>query len=284
MKLNDVVRFIERQDFLDAPAQFVSGQAVKVVGKEPLKSALSGRWVGHPLHPVLTDLPIGLWTSALVLDLVGGEGGEDAADRLLGLGILTSLPTAAAGIHDWVWTMGEDQRVGLVHAVANEVALVAFAGSWLLRKGGNRGGAKVLALAASAGLLVGGYLGGHLSYARGLGVDRTAFEEGPSDWTDVLAESDLAEATLTKASAGGVEVMLFRRGRSVNALSNTCSHLGGPLNEGEVADGCVVCPWHASRFDLSSGEVVEGPASMPQPVYDARLQGGRVEVRLRTDR
>lgn len=283
MKLNDIVRFIERQGFLDAPAKLVSGQTVKVVGREPLKSALSGRWLGHALHPMLTDLPIGLWTGAMVLDLVGGRGGEDAADTLLGLGILTSLPTAAAGIHDWSWTMGEDQRLGLVHAVANEVALVAYTGSWFMRRSGNRGGAKLLALAASAGIVAGGYLGGHLSYARGLGVDRTAFEEGPSDWTDVLGETELPQATLTKASAGGVAVVLFRRGQAIDALSNTCSHLGGPLDEGEVAGGCVVCPWHGSRFQLSSGEAVEGPASVPQPAYDARIQGGRVEVRLRAN-
>jgi len=281
MRLSDVVRFIERQTVLDAPAQVVSEKSVKVVGREPLKSALSGRWLGHPLHPPLTDLPIGLWTAALLLDFAGGEAGQGAADALLGVGVLTALPTAAAGLHDWSWTMGKDQRVGSVHALANGAALAGFAGSWLMRRSGNRGSAKLLALASSAGMVAGSYLGGHLSYARGLGVDRTAFQEGPTQWTDVLAETELPEATLTRASADGVEVVLHRRGRSIDALANTCSHLGGSLHEGEVADGCVACPWHASRFDLRSGEVVEGPASMPQPAYDARIRAGRVEVRLR---
>lgn len=281
MKLNDIVRFIERQEVLDGPAEFVSGKAQQLLGKEPLKSALSGRWLGHPLHPTLTDLPIGLWTGALLLDLVGGEGGEDAADTLLGLGVVTALPTAAAGFHDWSWTMGEDQRLGFVHAIANEVALVGFTVSWLMRRSGNRGGAKLLSLVSSAGLVAGGYLGGHLSYVRGVGIDRTAFEEGPSDWTDVLGEAELAESSLTKATADGVDVVLYRRGASISALSNTCTHLGGPLHEGEVSSGCVSCPWHGSRFELSSGEVVDGPASMPQPAYDARVSAGRVQVRLR---
>jgi nitrite reductase/ring-hydroxylating ferredoxin subunit len=112
-----------------------------------------------------------------------------------------------------------------------------------------------------------------------VGVDHTFDHEGPEDWTDVVGSGALAEGEPAVARAGDDDVLLVRRGAEIDAIADRCSHLGGPLHEGEVADGCVTCPWHASTFRLADGEVVHGPANAPQPRYDTREVDGRVELR-----
>jgi nitrite reductase/ring-hydroxylating ferredoxin subunit len=131
----------------------------------------------------------------------------------------------------------------------------------------------VTALAAS------GHLGGHLSYARGVGVDQTVFEPAIDDWTDVAAEADVTEGALVGGQAGTTAVLVTRRDGVLHALADRCSHRGGPLHEGELEDGCVTCPWHGSRFALADGSVVRGPAAYPQPVYEVRTEAGRILVR-----
>src|SRR5205085_9766883 len=137
---------------------------------------LSGTRLGHPLHPALTDVPIGSFTAATVLDLIGGGRTEEAVEALLALGIVAAVPTAAAGLADWSETYGSEQRTGLVHAAANVVALSLFAGSLAARRSGRSGLGRVLGLAGMTALSTGGYLGGHLTYARGVGVNH-AFNE-----------------------------------------------------------------------------------------------------------
>src|SRR4051812_28315763 len=181
---------------LDGPADAISGFVRKTVPGGPVKDALSGSWLGHSLHPLLTDVPIGLWTSALTLDWVGGASGEAAADRLIALGVGAALPTALSGLTDWAdSTVGNEavKRVGIVHATSNLAAAALFAGSWVARKRGARGTGKLLALAAGSALSAGGFLGGHLSYAEGIGVDQTAFQVPESDWHDAVAGTDLVD-------------------------------------------------------------------------------------------
>ena len=131
--------------------------------KTRIKDLLSGTWLGHPLHPLLTDIPIGSFTGATVLDLVGGRRSRWAADRLLDLGVLSALPTALAGAADWSDTYGEEMRVGVVHALANVAGVGLYAASAVLRRGDRRNAARALGLAGMAVMSVGGYLGGHLS-------------------------------------------------------------------------------------------------------------------------
>ncbi len=137
-----VVRRIEQTEALDGPAKQV-GQSVR--GKlEPgaLKNAVSGTWLGHALHPMLTDVVIGPWTSALILDAIGGRDAEGAADKLVAVGIAASLPTALTGAHDWADTEVGDEsarRIGMVHGVLNSAALGLFTASLAARKGGRRG-------------------------------------------------------------------------------------------------------------------------------------------------
>jgi nitrite reductase/ring-hydroxylating ferredoxin subunit len=269
---------------LDAPAGKVLGVLSKTIRPGRLRDALSGTFLGHTLHPLLTDVPIGTWTSALILDLSGGPRAEPAARRLIGVGVLAALPTATTGWVEWAdsaKTRTSTRRVGIVHAAANVTALSLYGASYVARRRGN--GGRGLALAGAGALAVGGHLGGHLSYVHGEGVAVTTFEDGPHEWTPAIAEAELAEGSTTCADVAGVPVLIARQGGRLHALANRCNHRGGPLHEGELGDGCVTCPWHGSRFALEDGAVDRGPASSPQPVYATRVRDGRIEVRQLTD-
>ncbi len=276
------VRKIAQLETLDAPASKI-GKVVRDVFKpRPVKEVLSGSWLGHPLHPVLTDVTIGTFTSAVLLDWLGGRNAEPAARRLIGLGLLSAAPVFWSGWSDWGDTEVAEpavRRVGLVHAATNGLATTLFATSWVKRGNGSTG--RLLALAGSATLSAGAYLGGHLSFAEGVGVDQTAFEETPEDWTDVLAESELAPEDKRCVLAGTTPVMLVRTGGETYALSDRCSHRGGSLHEGEIQDGTVTCPLHQSVFELRDGALIHGPAAYPQPSWDVRARAGRIEVRRR---
>lgn len=252
----------------------------RATGPTPIKNALSGTWLGHPLHPVLTDLPIGAWTMASVLDLTAGESGAAAAQHLVGIGVLTALPTAAAGASDWSETYGPEQRVGTVHALANLIATLLQALSWGARRNGQHRTGVALSGAALGFASGGAYLGGHLSFVRGVGVNHTAFQPEIKKWTDVAALSDLNVDVPMRVKAKNVPVVLVRRDETVYALSATCVHAGGPLDEGELVDGnCLRCPWHASTFRLEDGAVVRGPATIDQPSWEVKIEDGRILVR-----
>jgi nitrite reductase/ring-hydroxylating ferredoxin subunit len=171
------------------------------------------------------------------------------------------------------------RRMGVAHAAANSFSLLLYSGSYAARRRDRRGLGMALGLAGGGALAIGGYLGGHLSYARGVGVDQTAFEEGPEEWTPSVPESALQDGTAVHAVADGIDLLLVKQGGRVFALSDRCSHRGGPLHEGTLADGCVTCPLHGSSFRLEDGSVERGPATAPQPAWETRVVGGRVEVR-----
>jgi nitrite reductase/ring-hydroxylating ferredoxin subunit/uncharacterized membrane protein len=268
---------------LDAPAQPVAELAAKV-GPGTLKDLLSGTWLGHPLHPILTDLPIGLWTGATALDLVGGEESAPAAERLLGLGLLVAVPTAVTGATEWNDSQRSDEnvrRVGIVHAAANAAAMLLFGASLIARRRGKRARGKRLSVLGMAALTAGGHLGGHLTYAKGVGVDQTTFERRPSDWSAALPAAELGDGEPKVVEVDGVDVLVTRAGDRLYALANRCCHRGGPLGKGTLEHGEVTCPWHGSTFRLEDGSVVRGPAAYPQPAYDVRERDGQIEVKAR---
>jgi nitrite reductase/ring-hydroxylating ferredoxin subunit len=276
------VRTIAGLTELDPIAKALGKAARNVFKPKRVKEILSGSWLGHPLHPVLTDVTIGTYTSAVLLDWLGGRDSRRASQRLIGLGLLSAAPVVASGASDWADTeVASDsaRRVGVVHAASNAVASTLFAASWVSRLRGQDG--RLLALAAASALTAGGYLGGHLSFAEGVGVDHTVFEDGPEDWTDVLGDAELGEGAMRCVEADGTVVLVARTGGELYALSNSCAHRGGPLHEGELQDRTVVCPWHSSVFDLSDGALIHGPAAYPQPAWDTRVRAGRIEVRRR---
>jgi nitrite reductase/ring-hydroxylating ferredoxin subunit len=280
--LRQTIRRLERLEALDKVARPLARTVGRAVRPRVVRNLLSGTYLGEPQHPVLTDLPIGAWVMSALLDAAGGPAAEGAADLLVAAGVVAAVPAAATGLNDWSDTVGPQARVGLVHATLNTTALSLHLASAVARARGRRRGGKALSLAGLGVLLGGAYLGGHLSFAMGTDVNRTAWEQRPDQWTPVLADTELADGTLRKADAGGVPVLLYRTGGTVSALDSTCTHMGGPLQEGTISDGCITCPWHGSTFRLADGSIVRGPASTPEPCYQTRIQDGRIEVRAIT--
>lgn len=275
----EIIRTIEELDIVDPAAETVAGWVKRLLARPARKNLLSGTWLGHPLHPLLTDIPIGAWAAASAIDLTMGRSGRRAARRLVALGVIAAVPTAAAGAADWSDSYGSDQRVGAVHGILNLAGTLLQLLSWRARRRGHTTRGIGLSLVGFTATAAAGYLGGTLSFGRGVGVNHTAFEERDTAWTDAAADADLAEGVPLRVEVGGVPVMLVRDHGTVRALSATCVHAGGPLDEGAIADGCVTCPWHGSRFRLVDGHAVQGPAAVDQPAWDVRVDGGRVAVR-----
>ncbi|GAB3277090.1 hypothetical protein GCM10027449_16550 [Sinomonas notoginsengisoli] len=279
--LDDAVSRLERWPALDALADPLRKATQALVKPRVVRNLLSGIPTGHPLHPVLTDLPIGAWSMASLLDTVGGESSEHAADVLVAAGLVVAVPTAASGLNDWSDTFGAVSRVGVAHAALNVTALGFYGASLAARKAGARGAGRGLAYLGLGILLTSGYLGGHLAFSKGVRVNRTAWHEGPGDWQDAGPASDLAPDGPSVVDLDGVPVLVTHDAGRLVALDATCTHAGGPLNEGTFENGCVTCPWHGSTFRLADGGVVHGPASAPEPSYEARVEDGRVQLRAR---
>ena len=261
---------------LDPLADRLDSLVRKPLENPPVRNALSGVWLGHRLHPMLTDVAITCFAGSFAVDLVAPRHSR-IARRLIGLGILAALPTAASGLSDWIDVYDDGRRIGLVHASGNSLALLLYTRSFLRR--GRKNGGRLSGFLALATLAVTGYLGGHLSYVLGVGVDHTAFEPRIEEWVDVGAEEDLAPDGRLVARAGEVEVLVVRSGGSLRALANRCSHAGWPLAPGKFEDGRVTCPQHGSVFELADGKVVRGPAASPQRTLEVRVHDGRIEVR-----
>ncbi len=242
-----------------------------------------GRWVGHPLHPALSDLPIGLWTGVMVLDAVdrapAPRRGIDAAGMLSAAGILAAGATALTGLSDWTVSDDQDRRVGLLHGLLNTVALGLQGASLGTRLAGHRNTARAFGAASLTVTAAAGYLGGHLVFTKGVMVSRVAWATGPRRWTRALQEADLPDDSPTAVEAEGRPVMLYRHRGRLYAIDNICSHAGGLLSRGPVADLAVTCPLHGSRFALADGCVIRGPSSQPQPVLPTRIRNGWIEVR-----
>lgn len=245
---------------------------------QPVRNLLDGVWFGNPLHPALTDVPLGAWTAALALDLVGSESADDA----LAVGILGAVPAALTGLNDWSHLKDDARRIGTVHALLNTMGLALNVASYIARREGHRGLGRALSGVAFAGAALSAHLGGHLSFGLGVRVNRTAFESPRERFAPVCEEDELKGGELVGVELEGESVVVSRSEETgeVCAIAATCSHLGGPLDEGEREGDTVVCPWHGSRFDLCSGEVRGGPAVYPQPRYETRVRSGKIEIRI----
>jgi nitrite reductase/ring-hydroxylating ferredoxin subunit/uncharacterized membrane protein len=265
-------------DALQAAVRNVLSQA-----PQPVRDLLDGTWLGAPLHPALTDIPIGASTTAVALDALStGDGDatlERTADAALAMAVISALPAATTGLRDWSYVRGEAKRIGTAHALLNSTALVLNCLSLVARKAGRRSQGRVLAATGFGVTTLAAHLGGELSFGLGIRVNRTAFQAPDQEFVDVASEDDVPDTGVTGVTVGGVDVVLARVDGQVCAIAGTCTHLGGPLARGERDENAIVCPWHGSRFDLCSGEVINGPAVYPQPVYDVKIEHGRVSVR-----
>jgi nitrite reductase/ring-hydroxylating ferredoxin subunit/uncharacterized membrane protein len=275
---------LENATFLDPVVNLLRDLANTVIQPQALRDVLHGVPIGHPVHPVAVQVPIGAWVSASILDFVPGQ--QRAAAILTGAGVVSALPAVVSGYADWSQLHEQQMRVGLVHATANALAEGCYVVSLGHRLRGRRVRGKAWALAGLSIVGFGGLLGGHLAYRQASGANHV--EDVPHrvspGWHDIAGLDELAEGRLEKRVLGEVPLVLFRRGSAVDVLAGLCSHLSGPLDEGSVTeeddDSCVVCPWHKSTFSLHTGEVVHGPATSPLPRFQTRVVDGVVQVCL----
>ena len=275
---NEIVDALDQQwlretaDAVQPPVR----EAIQQLG--PAKDFLHGKWLGHALHPVLTDIPVGAWTTALVLDLAGQE---DAADLAVGIGLAGAVGSAVTGLADWSETDGSAKSIGLLHGLLNVAAAGLYTASLIARRGKSRKQGVALSLIGYGIASASAYLGGHLVFGEQVGVDHTATPDRgqPEKWTPVMRDDELAEKKPVRVDVDDAAVFLVRLDGRVHAIANTCAHLGGPLSEGKLEDDTIVCPWHGSRFCVTDGEVLGGPAVYNQRVYEVRTRNGQIEVR-----
>jgi len=247
---------------------------------QQLKDAAHGVWLGHPLHPVFTDLPLGAWTTALALDCTanGDEGRRRAATFAMGVGLAGALGAAVTGLTDWSETQGQSRRTGLLHGLLNITATTLFATSWAMRQRDSHDTGRAAAWAGYAIAIGAAWFGGNLVYDQRIGVTN-ADAHLPEEFTPVLRSDALADNTMTRARVGKADVLLVRQNGRVCALAHDCAHLGGPLSEGTLKDGSVICPWHGSEFALEDGRVLTGPSTHNQPCLEVRERDGQIEVK-----
>jgi nitrite reductase/ring-hydroxylating ferredoxin subunit/uncharacterized membrane protein len=280
-------RLVEALPFLDDIAEEVQPKVQEVVaaGGTTARNVLDGVWLEAPLHPALTDVPVGAWTAALVFDgldvATGKEPIRHAADASLVLGTLGAFGASVTGLSDWRYLSGGSRRMGVAHALLNTIGLILSMVSLILRASGRRNAGRLTFITGYSISGMAAHLGGELSYHYGLRVDRNVFEEaGPDEFVPVLDESELAQNDLRRVEVEGVGVLLSRSSAGeVCAIAATCNHFSGPLEAGDRQGDTVVCPLHNSRFDLCSGKVIDGPAVFPQSRYDTRVRNGRIEIK-----
>lgn len=254
-----------------------------------LRDILHGVPLGHPLHPLAAQVPLGSWVSVAVLDAIPGT--DRAACALVGVGVLAAVPTAVAGYNDWSKLHVQQKRVGLVHSAANLLATGLYAVSFLQRVRGKHASGKFLSFAGLAVAAGGGFLGGHLTYRQAAGVNHTedVLHLFPTGWQPLAKLNDITDGEMEHHIVENISLLVFREADDVHVLSDVCSHLSGPLHEGKIVDGkrafekndpCVECPWHQSVFSLHTGEVIHGPATSAQPRFNTRITNGMVEISL----
>jgi nitrite reductase/ring-hydroxylating ferredoxin subunit/uncharacterized membrane protein len=272
---------IEEQAWLDKAGDYVMELAkplLEMPHAERVMDFLHGRWLGHALHPVLTDLPIGMWSGSLLLDLVGAH---KSAGVLSAAGSASGVGAAVTGFADWTATDGRERRLGILHGLLNASALTLQVLSLSARLRRRKSSAVALSGLGLSVSSLAAYLGGELVFGRGIMVNHDAWSAGPEDWTPVAPEAELTDGATRRVEVAGRGVLLYRERGRVHAMEDACPHAGGPLSEGQVNDGIVTCPWHGSQFRLTDGAVCRGPATFSQLRLQARIRGGQVEVRGR---
>jgi nitrite reductase/ring-hydroxylating ferredoxin subunit/uncharacterized membrane protein len=275
---------VEDASALDPVVTRVQRVVDAVLAPQALRDLLHGVPAGHPLHPVMVLVPTGSWISAAVLDAMPGQ--ERAARTLVGVGLLAVAPSALAGFADWAASHEQQKRVGLVHSAANLVATALYGASYVQRLRGRSTSAKLLGWTGLGAVGLGGFIGGHLAYRQAVGANHA--EDVPHlvspGWHEIARLDELPDGELAGREVDGQPVVVLRRGDRAHVLSDTCSHLSGPLSEGalttERGEACVTCPWHDSVFSMRTGEVVHGPATAPQPAFTTRVVDGVLEARL----
>lgn len=284
-----IVETIDQQEWLDQAARPIQ-KAVNNLRRGRLSTAimdfLHGVWLKHPLHPVMTDIPIGAWTAGLAMDtaeaVTGSKSFGAGADLATAIGVGGAAGAAITGITDWQYASGRTRRVGLAHAILNTLSLGLYIGSLIARKNKNRSLGFGMALAGYSTMIASAYLGGDMVYRQKMGVNHASADRMPSKFTSVMAEADLEPDTPTRVLVNETPILLVKQDDRIFALVETCAHLGAPLSEGTLtSDGTIICPWHQSQFQLDDGSIINGPSTYPQPCLDVRIYGGQIQVAFR---
>lgn len=292
MPTDAIIRKIEEQDWLQ-PAEDALKKGLDAAFEpdrkhgKPIENALHGVWLGHALHPVLTDLPVGAWSVAFILDAIeettGARKYRAGADAAVTIGIAGAAGAVLTGITDWKEISQEARRTGLVHGLLNLAAMGLYVASAVQRSRKKRNSARLFSYVAYGLTFGSAWLGGHLVYANQIAVERRSGGTPPEDFVPVLPIADLPDSKPTRVDVKDFPILLVKKGDRIFALSESCSHLGGPLSEGELEGDCIRCPWHGSLFSLTDGEVIESPATRPQVAFEARVRDGQIEIRARHD-
>jgi nitrite reductase/ring-hydroxylating ferredoxin subunit/uncharacterized membrane protein len=287
--MREVAELVGTQEWLDPVAQTLDGAVDAVFMGETgrsVKDGLNGTWLGHPLHPVLTDVPIGAWMMAQVFDTLdsvnGGQRYEDAARVCINTGLVGAVGAAVTGLTEWSDTGGGSRRIGLVHGLLNITATSLFLTSALMRTRRRTTGAVAASTAGFAVSMASAYLGGVLVYKREIGPNHAIAGEPPEEFTRTVADAALREGDKCRVMVGDAHVVILRHQGQICALAERCAHQGGPLSEGELRDGTITCPWHGSTFRVADGSLVHGPSTFDQPCYETRVRDGFIEVKPRT--
>jgi nitrite reductase/ring-hydroxylating ferredoxin subunit/uncharacterized membrane protein len=282
-----MLRILDLQDGWARPVGDILHRLLAAIFRpiRPVKDFLNGTWLGHPLHPAITDIPIGAFAVAIVLDMAGQARGAFLANVV---GQVAFIAAYLTGFADYTDTDGRARTRAIVHGLIMMFGGALAAASLVLRDGGATGGglAGVLLIVSFLVIALGAYVGGDVVFALGNMVSRHAFRGAGTKWIRIEVEGGvepdaLPEATPTKAKLGINTVVLVRQGSTVIAVHDSCSHAGGPLSGGTVVDGCLECPWHGSRFRLADGRAVRGPGLYDQPAYEVRRGDAGWEARRR---
>lgn len=251
-----------------------------------LKNFLNGTWFGHPLHPAITDIPITAWVLTAVFDIIWLLGHTTwaayGAFVTIIVGLLAALAAIVTGLADWSDTYGSERHVGLNHALFNALAFIFYIASFVLRLLAGPGDTIVAFIIGLVGLVsvsYAAYLGGEMVFRKGIGVSHTAWEAASEEYEAVMPVADVQDGRLYRVSVAGVPVVLLRQGEGFLAISATCPHAGGPLDEGTLTGDVVTCPWHGARFCMRDGRVLRGPAVVNAPRYDVKLDHGQVTLK-----
>lgn len=244
---------------------------------------LHGTGLGHPLHPIFTDITIGAWTLGAIFDLIGActddRYSKQVADTMTTVGTASAVPTLVTGLTDYTTVQKPAMSAATVHALLNDVNFVLYLLSIRERRRGNR--SRGIAYSSSAVLLttISAWLGGHMVYGYKVGVDHSSKPTNLADWAPVMDASELPEREPKRVEVKNTPVLLYRCDGNVHAIDAVCSHAGGPLEQGQFKDCSVQCPWHDSVFDLRDGSIIHGPTTHAQPAFEVREQDGQIEIR-----
>jgi len=256
-------------------------------GGDPVRSAvdvLHGTWLGHPLHPVLTDVVVGSWMLASLFDVMSLNNGsgraEKAADTLTAVGTAAAVPTVLAGLADYSAIRRPAAGAGLAHALLNGISFTLYLLSLRARRAGQRNQGVALSTGALGVATASAYLGGHLVFDQRVGINHSDPPSKLQTWTAALDDAALPERSPRRVEVDGNPVLLYRQQGEVYAVGAVCPHAGGPLEEGQFYDACVQCPWHDSVFELRNGAVRHGPSTYSLPNYEVRIGDGRIEIRV----